>query len=206
MPDCDYCDASFTDEEAYLDHLASEHAADLGRIDRRRVERRGSLEGDGGSSPIVLYGLALAFGLIVIGAVGYVVTSGMADEGYVHEHGQLTVEVDDEVIDFEQQRYYQEELGGTFHFHPDDGNTWHMHPDRVDLEHAMADIEMPISEGAITIHGEAFDDDAPDTNVEITINDEPADLSEELHDGDQIRIAVETADGDGLPDAADEDH
>ncbi|RQH01202.1 hypothetical protein [Natrarchaeobius oligotrophus] len=202
MPDCDYCDASFTDEGAYLDHLASEHADDLGRIDRRRVEQRGSLESDGGGSPIVLYGLALSFGLIVIGAVGYVVVAGLGDEGYVHEHGQLTVEVDGEVIDFEQPQYYQEELGGTFHFHPGDGNTWHMHPDRVDLESAMADVEMPITESSITIHGETFDDDDPETAVEITINGAEADLGDELHDGDHVRVTVETEGGDGLPEAA----
>jgi hypothetical protein len=53
MIDCDYCDATFEDEAAYLDHLAGSHEDELSRIDRRRVEERGD---DGGLStgPLVL--------------------------------------------------------------------------------------------------------------------------------------------------------
>ena len=40
MPDCDYCEESFADEDAYLDHLADVHEGELGAIDRRRVADR----------------------------------------------------------------------------------------------------------------------------------------------------------------------
>lgn len=199
MPDCDYCGASFDDEEAYLSHLGTEHADELGRIDRRRVAAHGELETESGGNPIIVYGLTLSVVLLVIGALGYVVTVGMTDDA-VHDHGQITVTVDGEEIEFDQSQYYQEELGGTFHFHPGDGNTWHMHPDRVTFEDAMADIEMPVTDSSITVHDETFDDEDPDASVEMTIDDRPAALEDELSDGDHIRITVETDDGDGVPD------
>ncbi|PSP86011.1 hypothetical protein BRC96_00275 [Halobacteriales archaeon QS_6_64_34] len=64
MVDCDYCGASFDGEEAYLDHLAESHEGDLGAIDQRRVDSRGST-GDEGISL-----LALAVGIGVAIAVG----------------------------------------------------------------------------------------------------------------------------------------
>jgi hypothetical protein len=41
MPTCTYCEQTFADEEAYLDHLATEHYTELGRIDTRRVNSAG---------------------------------------------------------------------------------------------------------------------------------------------------------------------
>lgn len=67
MPACDYCEASFDSEDAYLDHLQAEHQGELGPIDRRRVHG----ESDDSGFPLgpVLLGVILvgAFGL-----VGYV--------------------------------------------------------------------------------------------------------------------------------------
>ncbi|MEY7850284.1 hypothetical protein AB7C87_13915 [Natrarchaeobius sp. A-rgal3] len=77
MPDCDYCAASFDDEDAYLEHLASEHAGELGRIDRRRVVERGAHETVNDGDSFVRYGLAISIVFIVVGAVGYAVTSGL---------------------------------------------------------------------------------------------------------------------------------
>jgi len=64
MAECDYCDASFDDEDDYLDHLADSHDGELGAIDRRRVDSRGGDEESG---------LSLA---VVVGAVGVVVALG----------------------------------------------------------------------------------------------------------------------------------
>ena len=42
MPECDYCGATHDGEGAHLDHLESEHYDELGPIDKRRVDDRGS--------------------------------------------------------------------------------------------------------------------------------------------------------------------
>ena len=69
MVECDYCDASFEDEDSYLAHLRDAHEGELGSIDQRRVEE---LEGDEGSGvptgPVVL-GLVL---VVALGLVAYV--------------------------------------------------------------------------------------------------------------------------------------
>ncbi|MDS0260044.1 DUF3105 domain-containing protein [Haloarcula sp. S1CR25-12] len=69
MVDCDYCGASFDGEEAYLDHLADSHEGELGAIDQRRVDSRGSDDDDGVSLSVVAAGVGL---VLVVGAVLYV--------------------------------------------------------------------------------------------------------------------------------------
>lgn len=72
MPDCDYCEASFDDEDAYLAHLEAEHEGELGRIDRRRIE---GPDDDGEDLPLG----PIALGVIFISAaviVGYVAFGG----------------------------------------------------------------------------------------------------------------------------------
>lgn len=62
MVDCDYCDASFESEDAYLDHLGDAHEGELGSIDQRRVD-----EHDGGSS-----GSSIPTGpAILVGVIGF---------------------------------------------------------------------------------------------------------------------------------------
>lgn len=68
MVECDYCDATFEDEDSYLAHLRDAHEGELGSIDQRRVD---DLDSDSGSpiptGPAVL-GLVLVVGL---GLVAY---------------------------------------------------------------------------------------------------------------------------------------
>ncbi|WP_290819152.1 hypothetical protein [Halovivax sp.] len=207
MTDCEYCAESFPREDAYLDHLAEVHRDELGRIDRKRVERhRGSLSDDDGDGPnkIVLYGLGVMFVLLIIGTIAAVLAMGGEDGGdeRVHEHGYITLDVDGEYYDFDRPEYYYEEgNAGTFHFHggeqhrhdPDRGEYyWHMHWDRVTLAEAMDDVDKPITATSIEVDGEVYDDEDPDTDVEIVVNGDPASPDTELHDGDHIEITVET--------------
>lgn len=79
MPDCDYCEASFEDEEAYLAHLQAEHKGEIGRIDRRRVDGTASNNEEDGLpiGPIIL-GLIL---LVAVAIVAYTVTVGGGTDG-----------------------------------------------------------------------------------------------------------------------------
>ena len=67
MPECDYCEASFDDEDAYLDHLADSHEGELGAIDGRRVRSRTS--DDEGGLPLGM----IIVGVIVVLALGLAV-------------------------------------------------------------------------------------------------------------------------------------
>jgi len=67
MPDCDYCGETFSDEDAYLDHLAAEHEGELGSIDQRRVEDHvGGSDGGFPLGPAVLVGLLVFSGALVV--------------------------------------------------------------------------------------------------------------------------------------------
>ena len=68
MPDCDYCGESFDDESAYVAHLQSEHARELGPIDQRRVESTTeSGDGDDGiaAAPIALGALGVVTAVVM---------------------------------------------------------------------------------------------------------------------------------------------
>ena len=207
MPDCEYCSEEFPDEEAYLDHLEAAHADELGPIDRRRLEQRtggdeksarssgNRLGGIVSSVPGGSTGLAviLLFGLGVV-LVGYVLSNATIVLDGVHEHGTLVVEIDGERVDFDQPQYHEPDY---FHFHSGDGETWHMHPDRLTFEEAMDDLGVPVTETSVTVEGTTYDDADPDTTVRMEINDEPAELDQEIFDEDAIEIVVETGSDDG---------
>lgn len=205
MPDCDYCGAEFPDEAAYLDHLDAAHADELGRIDRRRLERRtGGEEGVGrtvsdgldrisSALPGGTVALVALFGLVAL-LVGVVLLDSTIALNGVHEHGTLVVEIDDERVDFDQSQYHEPDR---FHFHAGDGETWHMHPDRLTFEAAMDDLGIPVTETSVTVDGTTYDDADPDTTVRMAIDGEPAELDQELFDGDEIEIVVETGSDGG---------
>jgi len=71
VPDCDHCGAEFDDEDAYIDHLASQHEGELGRIERRRVENH---DAGGNVSRTTL--LAGVVGLVILGAIAAVFVLG----------------------------------------------------------------------------------------------------------------------------------
>jgi hypothetical protein len=78
MPDCDYCEESFADEDDYLAHLAADHEGDLSAIDQRRVE---SVSDDSGFDvpvgPLVLVG----FLIFAAASVAWVVFFGLESGG-----------------------------------------------------------------------------------------------------------------------------
>lgn len=186
MTECEYCNEMFSNEDAYLKHLAAMHAEEAGPIDHRRLENR--LTHDGSFLRIIYYGVGVVIILIALGVI--LLGIGVITDGdQVHEHGTLIVEVDGERVDFDQQQYHEPER---FHFHEGNSTTWHMHPERLTFEEAMAELGMPVTETSITIEGTTYDDDDPDTTITMQINGEPADLDQELKDGDHIEIIVET--------------
>lgn len=64
MVECEYCGATFDDEDAHLEHLGVEHADELGPIDQRRVEALD--DGDDEGLPIagLLSGVAVLLVLV----------------------------------------------------------------------------------------------------------------------------------------------
>ncbi|ARS89155.1 hypothetical protein [Natrarchaeobaculum aegyptiacum] len=77
MPDCDYCGASYSDQEAYLEHIGSAHPNELGRIDRRRADEYGSLETvDETPAPVMGYVFIALVLLFSVAMVAYIVFVG----------------------------------------------------------------------------------------------------------------------------------
>lgn len=215
MPDCDYCEESFDDEQAYLHHLKDSHEGELGSIDRRRVENELGA-GDDSGPPVVLIGVTIGL-IIVVAALAYVVTTfdagssnGVSGQdpaqepgpvGSAHEHGSITMTIDGEQVDFSESQYQLQ--ADAFHFESGNGQIWHKHATGVTLEWAMASLGIEVTENSVTYQGTTYDDSDPGTNVTIEVNGEPVDPAsyvlqgtegESTQQGDQIRIVVTTDD------------
>lgn len=197
MTDCDYCDASFDGEDAYLAHLREEHADELGPIDRRRV---GVSDDDDGidAAPIALGGVVLTAAVIV----AYVVfvagggTPEVGPPGSDHYHGPIKVTIEGERVDFSQPQY---QPGGKFHdprfhFEGGDGSTWHAHATNVNLAYGMEAIGIPVTEDTVTYNGTTYRDGDPGTTVVVAVNGEKVTPSEFLLTrGDRINVTVSTS-------------
>ena len=214
MPDCDYCENSYADEEKYIRHLKSEHEDELGRVDQRRV---GSLEPDEGGydTGVIVLGIVIFGGLLVSGAVaamGSGLFSGSGADGphgTTHEHGLLQVEIDGEALNFENPEF--RELDRHFHFHgsdrvdSSDWYVWHTHSHGVSIQYALETLGIAIDDDGteLSFDGETYRDDDPETSVEVTVNGEPVEpAAHELGgvgipaaqqgQGDDVRVVVDT--------------
>lgn len=206
MTDCDYCGASFDDEDDYADHLGSAHDPDeLSRIDRRKAT-----DTAGGYLPDISVGvLALvAVFAVIVGILAASALSGTgADEtelageveqeptsyGERHFHGTITVEVDGEPIDFSQQKYQLQ--ADAVHFEGGDGQKWHSHAEEVTIEYFMATLGIEVGQDTF-IHEEAGTEVTPqdDDSVSVLVNGEEVDPSTyELQPDDEIHIVVNTS-------------
>ena len=216
---CDYCNESVS-EDAYLEHLRTNHYEELGAIDRRQVdEELGPLQRQGTN----LTRYALGVGVLVLFALAYatVFIGAMADSGLVvsesssaaiqpdptelvHFHGTIELTIDGESVDFSESQYLMQ--ADCFHFHNDDGvedGLWHVHCGDVSLEYAMETLGIGLTADTVEIDGETYSDDDPETSVSITVDGEPVDPEEYVLDGvgpidralegegDDVRIVVE---------------
>lgn len=215
MPDCDYCDETFEEEDPYLDHLAAEHADELGAIDRRRVDTRTAERGRR-TLPLLAAG-ALAV-LLVVGllAGSYLILGGSGSDdgvqadrtpyGSQHVHGTMSVTIGGEAFDFANDPDLINQ-NGNFHFHGG-SDLWHAHAEGVTLEYALATLGIEVNAGGerLTYEGTTYNDSAAGTEITITVDGEPVDPATYVlrgvgpedraaqGDGDDVRVVVETAD------------
>lgn len=148
---------------------------------------------------VLKFGLSLALVLVLSVALFVAFVSGVGGL-YPHDHGQLSVSVDGEEIDFDRPEYHDRHP--TFHFHEGGGQVWHHHPEsptkftefeHMTVEEAMATLDIEVTASSVTIDGTTYDDADPGSTVTITMNGESADPAvHRLHDGDAVEIRVVT--------------
>lgn len=219
MVDCDYCDASFEGEDAYLDHLEAAHEGELGSIDQRRVDgHSGGSDGDGSLpvGPTVLVGV-IGFSLAIVvyvvvfmggggggggGGAGAATVNGFevqqtpGDLRSAHGHGTINVTIDGQQIDFSQDRYQLE--ANKFHFERGNGRIWHTHASGVTVEYAMATLGIGVTENSVTFEGTTYRD-GENAEVVVQVNGQSVDPSTYVlqgtsvsaaNEGDHVRIVV----------------
>jgi hypothetical protein len=187
MPECDYCGASFKEEDAYLTHLGDDHGDELGRIDRRRVEQHQRDE----STVDIPTGPAVLVGIILVAAAFVTYLTVFSDQnqavGSTHIHGTITMTIDEEQVPAAQE-------GGSpaFHFH---GNSrqWHVEATDVSLKQALSIVGVEISEGRVMYDGTTYREADPNTTITIEVNGQQVVPGEyTLTDGDSVRITINT--------------
>ncbi|WP_340101929.1 hypothetical protein [Salinibaculum salinum] len=220
MPECNYCGASFEDDQSHLEHLRNEHEGELGTIDSRRVEAEFGTGDDNDGLPTgpVVLGIVLAVAVAIVGYVIFVHGAGGAGgAGTVngidvaqtpgqpsqseHGHGLINVTIDGQELDFSQSQFQRPQEFAAFHFEGGDGRVWHKHASGVTLEYAMATLGIDVSDDSVTFDGTTYRDSDTGTNVTVTVDGEPVgpetyELSgssdQRPEQGDFIRIIVTT--------------
>lgn len=217
MPDCDYCDETFSDEEAYLQHLHADHdESELSRIDQRRAAGVASDGGGLSAGPVILVGLivltlaATVYVTFFLGGSGGASASGTLGEvqqtptgvGSVHEHGTINVTIAGEELDFSGSEFQNPRQYPAFHFEGGNGEIWHKHARGVTLEYAMSTLGIEVNRTAVRYDGQLYRDSDPGTEVVVEVDGEPVDPSTYVLQGtqseqtgdeaDHVRIVVRT--------------
>lgn len=201
MTDCDYCGADFDTETAYLEHLAAEHADDLGPIEQRRVASLGGGDDGGIDAAPVALGLVLVAAAAVVGYVvffsggGSGAPNGVAqsartptDYGAVHFHGSIEMSVMGSDVDFSRDRYQLQ--ANEWHFEAGDGTEWHGHARGVTLEWAMSTLDIGVTDDSVTYEGTTYTD-GENATVTVAVNGEDIDPTRYLlQESDSVRIVV----------------
>ncbi|WP_338729967.1 MoaD/ThiS family protein [Haladaptatus sp. DJG-WS-42] len=188
MPECSYCDEAFSSADAYHDHLRSDHAAELGPIDRRRV---GLTEDEPTATDVAPYALVVVI-LAVAGVIGYVTFFAGSDNiqptnlGGAHFHGPITAEIGGDRLDFSQSRFQNQDRA--FHFEGGDGSQWHGHANQITLKYAMDTLNISVTEASVSYDGTTYAQANGDT-VRVQVNGESVNPAEYLlQEGDRITI------------------
>lgn len=218
MPDCNYCEESFDDEEAYLEHLHADHdESELSRIDSRRVEQHTGADEGGGlpTGPLIIVGILAFTGLVLVYVTFFVGGDGPPGNGdvaqtpygldTVHGHGTINVTIDGRTLDFSQQQYQVQD--DAFHFEGGNGDVWHTHAQGVTLEYAMSTLGIDVNRTTVTFDGETHSARDPNTEVVIEVDDrsvnpktyvlDGAESASNADQGDHIRIIVRRTDDGG---------
>lgn len=204
MPDCNYCEDTFEDDAAYLEHLAETHDDELGRIDRRRVETHTKKDAASAPSRLVLGGVVLVALVAVVGLFFALYSTGATDAssdgatevqqptdlGSAHYHGTMEMVVLGDQLDFSQNRYQLR--ADAFHFEGGQGTQWHVHANDVTLKFALESLGFEVTDSTITVDGTTYSDADSDTRVSISVNDEAVSISAYvLQPNDRIRVVVD---------------
>ncbi|ELY93270.1 hypothetical protein C482_19911 [Natrialba chahannaoensis JCM 10990] len=195
---CTYCAATVPDDE-YENHLVRAHADDLSRIDRRRVglepiESASDPNSNSSTPQIRTLAVYASAGLVLLlVAVGYGLVFLDTDEpasaaavqpdptAQIHEHGQVTVQYDDTVVDFNEPQYI--EADECFHFHAtDDATVWHAHCEDVTIEYALETLGMEVTTDRFVIGEQEFDEADGDA-VSVTVDGVEVDPQEYVLQG-----------------------
>jgi hypothetical protein len=214
MPDCKYCDRSFAGEDDYHEHLAEEHADELSRIDRRRVDGVSTEDEGFPTGPVILIGV-VGFALLLVAYVLLFLGNGGGGSGTVNGiavqqmptnvggsdfHGRINVTINGTELDFSRNQFQRQDPA--FHFEGGRGDIWHGHADGLTLEYAMATLGIEVSEDSVTYDGTTYNDSDSGTTVEVLVDGEPVDPTEhtlsgtrgvsDAQNGDFIEIHVRT--------------
>ncbi len=132
-------------------------------------------------------------------AFPFVANAAMATVA-AHDHGNLDISIDGELVDLDQPRFH--DLHTEFHIHPGHGNKWHHHPqtlaamfsfEPVTLRQALSAVGVELSEDAVAFDGNVYN--TTDPAVTVTVHVDATQVDPDTHvigDGDRITVEVST--------------
>jgi hypothetical protein len=205
MVDCDYCEESVDcadrHDQEFLTHLAEEHFDELGAVDQRLVENVwegniAKLQEEEALKPAIVAGIfaggfAIVIGVFAVQMLGLGAAespTGNATGDWVYEQGTMEITVDGE------QLSSTEMTEGDSFYVAEDGETWHMNvptEDRLRIAEGLEELGVISVDGGSISVAEQFVQGS-ETDVSVTVNGVPAELGDEVQNGDQIEFVVES--------------
>jgi hypothetical protein len=129
--------------------------------------------------------------VVRVDTTGQQASERLVEQSHPHPHGQLSMQVEGESVDFTQERHTM--ASESFHFHGDEGAArWHAHSLNVTLGAALSTFPgITVSEDAITYNGTTYQADGSSSSHTVTVNGEPVNPNTYvLKDGDRVDVTL----------------
>lgn len=118
------------------------------------------------------------------------------DQAAVHYHGEISVTVDGQAIDFRQSEFQHPRASPAFHFEAGEAR-WHGHARGVTLEYALETTAFGVTENTFYYDGTLYDASEDGTTVRYAVNGEAVDPETYvLEEGDSIEVVATDESGE----------
>ena len=129
-------------------------------------------------------------GLVVFG-IGYMFygifsAPQIGPIGSTHQHIDLLIHVDGQIIDLNQTQYAHQ--SNYAHLHQNETDVIHLHAINIPLSWFMDELDLPITENSIDIHGNVYSNDGEKTFKIFLNGEELNDIDYPISDEDKILI------------------
>ena len=158
------------------------HDKERRRLERQRSRKR-SKQLASMKKYVIVVGVAL---LLIYGLTQMFSGPQIGPIGSTHEHVDFLIYIDGQPMDLNQSQYAMKSQYAHIHF--GEGDLIHLHAINIPLSWFMDELDLPITENSIDIHGNVYSNDGEKTFKIFLNGEELNDIDYPISDEDKILI------------------